>query len=154
MAREVLYVISDDLDGSPDAKTVEFGQDTVSYSIDLASKNEKALRTALAPYLEVATKVRAVGRGAKSRATVSNRDRNSTIREWALASAVQLPGRGRIAGTVANAFDTGDVDALFAAVGLGREPQKPRRRRKASEPEFSSAARTRRAKQTGTDQPT
>ena len=131
MAREVLQVISDDLDGSSDATTIEFGLDGVSYSIDLSSKNEGTLRTALAPYLEVATKVRSAGRGAKTRARAANKDRNTAIREWALESGVQLPTRGRIAGAVIDAYDTGDVDALFAAVGLEREPEKPSRRRRA-----------------------
>jgi hypothetical protein len=139
MAREVLEVVSDDLDGSPDATTVEFGLDGLSYSIDLAAKNEKMLRKALAPFLDVATKVRPAGRGAKSVAGVSNRDRNAAIREWALESGVQLPSRGRIAGAVIDAYDTGDIDALFTAVGLQREPEKRSRRRKASEPKFSSA---------------
>jgi hypothetical protein len=139
MAREVFQVISDDLDGSPDATSVEFGLDGVSYSIDLARKNEKALRTTLAPYLEVATKVRPGRRGTTSRARVPDRDRNAAIRGWALESGVQLPSRGRIAGAVADAYDNGDVDALFAAVGLEREPEKPSRRRKASGPAFSSA---------------
>ena len=139
MAREVLVVISDDLDGSPDATTIEFALDGVAYSIDLASKNEKTLRTALAPYLEVAWKVRPADRGAKSRASASSRVRNAAIREWAIESGVELPGRVRIAGAVAEAYDAGDVDALFAAVGLDREPEKPSRRRKASGPQFSSA---------------
>ena len=138
MAREVLVVISDDLDGSPDATTVEFALDGVSYSIDLGSKNEKTLRTALAPFLEAATKVRPAGRSAKSRAA-SSRERNAAIREWAIESGVELPSRGRIAGAVAEAYDAGDMDALFAAVGLDREPEKPSRRRKASGPQFSSA---------------
>jgi hypothetical protein len=139
MAREVHYVISDDLDGSPDATSVEFGLDGVSYSIDLASRNEKALRTTLAPYLGVATRVRPGRRGTTSRAGVSNRDRNAAIRAWALESGVELPGRGRIAGAVADAYETGDVDALFVAVGLEREPERPSRRRRASGPAFSSA---------------
>ena len=139
MAREVLHVISDDLDGSPEARTIEFGLDTVSYTIDLASKNEAALRTALEPYLEVARKVRGQGRGSKLPSKAVNRDRNMAIREWALESGVELPSRGRIAGGVIEAYDAGDVDALFAAVGLEREPEKPSRRRKAAGPQFSSA---------------
>jgi hypothetical protein len=138
MAREVLQVISDDLDGSPDAKSVEFGLDGVAYSIDLTSRNEKALRTALAPYLKVATKSRGGRAGTKARVRV-NRDRSSAIRAWAVESGVQLPSRGRIAGAVIDAYDAGDVDALFAAVGLEREPEKPSRRRKPSGPQFSSA---------------
>jgi hypothetical protein len=140
MAREVLHVISDDLDGSPEARTIEFGLDTVSYTIDLASRNERALRTALEPYLEVARKVRGQGgRGTKLQSKAGNRDRNMAIREWALESGVELPSRGRIAGGVIEAYDAGDVDALFAAVGLEREPEKPSRRRKAIGPQFSSA---------------
>jgi hypothetical protein len=139
MAREVLHVISDDLDGSPKARTIEFGLDTVSYTIDLAGKNEQALRMALEPYLEVARKVRGQGRGSKPQSKAVNRDRNMAIREWAFESGVELPSRGRIAGGVVEAYDGGDVDALFAAVGLEREPEKPSRRRKAAGPQFSSA---------------
>jgi hypothetical protein len=139
MAREVLHVISDDLDGSPEARTIEFGLDTVSYTIDLANENEEALRATLEPYLEVARKVRSQGRGTKSQPKAANRDRNMAIREWALESGVELPSRGRIAGAVVEAYDGGDVDALFAAVGLEREPEKPSRRRRAGGPEFSSA---------------
>jgi hypothetical protein len=47
------------------------------------------------------------------------------IREWALESGVELPSRGRIAGGVLEAYDAGDGDALFAGVGLEREPEKP-----------------------------
>jgi hypothetical protein len=139
MAREVLHVISDDLDGSPEARTVEFGLDTVSYTIDLAWENEEALRAALEPYLQVARKVGTQGRGTRSQPKASNRDRNMAIREWAFESGVQLPSRGRIASGVIEAYDAGDVDGLFAAVGLEREPEKPSRRRGPAAPRFSSA---------------
>jgi hypothetical protein len=139
MAREVHQIISDDLDGSPNAKTIEFRLDSVPYAIDLASKNESALRSTLAPYLDVARKVRAEGRGSRFQSKASTKERNSAIREWALENGLELPSRGRIAGRVAEAFDAGDVDGLYAAVGIEREPAKPTRRRKPESPAFSGA---------------
>jgi hypothetical protein len=139
MARKVHQVISDDVDGSPDAKTIEFRLDSVPYEIDLASKNEKALRLALAPYLDVARTIRAEGRGSEFQLKASNKERNTAIREWALENGLELPSRGRIAGAVAEAFDASDVDALYAAVGIEREPAKPTRRRKPESPAFSGA---------------
>jgi hypothetical protein len=55
-----------------------------------------------------------------------------------VACGVQLAERGRIAGGVADAFDAQDIDALYEAVGLEREPSKPSRRRNGVSAEFSS----------------
>ena len=90
MAKQVITVLTDDLDGTDADRTVEFGLDGVSYTIDLSEKNVGKLRTALEPYLTVATRMGrtgGIGRIA-SRATPpakgrTTRDQNQEIRQWA-----------------------------------------------------------------------
>jgi hypothetical protein len=43
MVRKMWVVTTDDLDGSPDAETVSFGLDGVSYEIGLAPANKTRL---------------------------------------------------------------------------------------------------------------
>jgi hypothetical protein len=52
MARTV--ILTDDLDGSPDAEEVQFGWDGVTWAIDLAAENRKKLEDALKPFLDKA----------------------------------------------------------------------------------------------------
>src|SRR6266568_3668546 len=54
MAKTVNVVITDDLDGSPDAETVAFGLDGHSYEIDLGKKNRAKLEKSLQPFMDVA----------------------------------------------------------------------------------------------------
>src|SRR5215471_6664469 len=51
MARTVSVVITDDMDGSPDAETVTFGLNGVTYEIDLAEANRAKLSGAFAPFI-------------------------------------------------------------------------------------------------------
>ena len=59
MAKQVVTTITDDLDGSPDARSVVFGYDGIAYSIDLSAKNEEKLAKALAPFIAKAVRMRA-----------------------------------------------------------------------------------------------
>ena len=90
MAKQVITLLTDDLDGGEADRTVEFGLDGVNYTIDLSEKNAGKLRKALDPYLSVATRVgrsgraRAARRGAAPASTGrASRDQNQAIREWA-----------------------------------------------------------------------
>jgi len=65
VARKVSVVTTDDVDGSPDAETVSFGLDGVSYEIDLAAANKTRLAAAVAPYIAAGRKV---SRGRRGRA--------------------------------------------------------------------------------------
>jgi hypothetical protein len=139
MARETIVTLVDDIDGSVAASTVTFGLDGYSYEIDLSDKNNNALRTALNPFIEGARRVR--GGSARGRASgrTTDKDRNATIRTWALDNGVELPSRGRIAGAVQDAYDAKDVPRLYAAVGLEMEPEAKPRRGRGRSAEFSSA---------------
>src|SRR5919202_3746623 len=44
-------VITDDMDGSPDAQTITFRFDGQNYEIDLSRENQEKFRQALTPYL-------------------------------------------------------------------------------------------------------
>src|SRR3954453_10590924 len=110
MAKQIITVLTDDLDGCDAERTIEFGLDGVNYTIDLSEKNAGKLRKALDPYLAVASKVgRAGGNGriaSRSTATPSrsNRDQNQAIREWATKNGYEFSERGRIPSTIVEAF--------------------------------------------------
>src|SRR3954468_2831096 len=112
MAKQIITVLTDDIDGGDAEGTIEFGLDGVNYTIDLSEKNAGKLRKALDPYLSVAAKD---GRGSTngriaSRAAAapsrSNREQNQAIREWATKNGYEVSERGRIPATIAEAFHT------------------------------------------------
>jgi hypothetical protein len=113
MAKQVVTLLTDDLDGSEADRTVEFGLDGVNYTIDLSDKNVGKLRKALEPYIVAGTRVgrggvdrRGLGRArAAAPSSRSNRDQNQAIREWAGKNGFEVSERGRIPASVVEAFD-------------------------------------------------
>ncbi|MEV7626869.1 Lsr2 family protein [Actinoplanes sp. NPDC089786] len=107
MARQTITVLTDDLDGGDADRTVEFGFDGVTYTIDLSEKNAGKLRKVLEPYLAVAAKAgRVVGRrGAAGVSRASSRDDNQAIREWATKNGWAVSERGRIPSSVVEAYN-------------------------------------------------
>jgi hypothetical protein len=112
MAKQVVTVLTDDLDGGDADHTIEFGLEGVNYTIDLSEKNAAKLRKALDPYLTVAARVGRSGgngrTGPRSAAAPNraNRDQNQAIREWAARNGYEVSERGRIPSTVVEAFHT------------------------------------------------
>ena len=107
MARQIITVLTDDLDGGDADRTIEFGFDGVTYTIDLSEKNATKLRKALDPYLAVATKAGRTN-GRRSTAPVSratNRETNQAIREWAVKNGWEVSERGRIPASVVEAYN-------------------------------------------------
>jgi Lsr2 len=110
MAKQVITLLTDDLDGGEADRTVEFGLDGVGYTIDLSEKNAGKLRKALDPYLSVATRVGRAGgdrtgrRGAAASTGRASRDQNQAIREWAGKNGYDVSERGRIPSTVVEAY--------------------------------------------------
>jgi hypothetical protein len=113
MAKQVITLLTDDLDGSEADRTVEFGLDGISYTIDLSDKNIGKLRKVLEPYIAAGTRVgrggadgRAGGRnGRVDVSTRGSRDQNQAIRDWAAKNGYELSGRGRIPASVVEAFN-------------------------------------------------
>jgi hypothetical protein len=112
MSKQVITVLTDDLDGGDADRTVEFGLDGVTYTIDLSDKNAGKLRKALDPYLAVAGRAgRSSGqsragsrRGGPAPAGRVGREQNQAIREWATKNGFEVSERGRIPSTVVEAF--------------------------------------------------
>ena len=112
MAKQVITLLTDDLDGGEADRTVEFGLDGVSYTIDLSEKNAGKLRKALDPYLSVATRVgrasaidtRGARRGAVASTGRASRDQNQAIREWASKNGYEVSERGRIPSSIVEAW--------------------------------------------------
>ena len=108
MAKQVITLLTDDLDGGEADRTVEFGLDGVNYTIDLSEKNAGKLRKVLDPYLTVATRVGRSGDSRSRRGTVStgraSRDQNQAIREWASKNGYEVSERGRIPSSIVEAY--------------------------------------------------
>src|ERR1700760_3119820 len=102
MAKQVITLLTDDLDGGEADRTVEFGLDGVNYTIDLSEKNAGKLRKALDPFLGAATRVgrspvvSPAGRKGGSAGGRASRDENQAIREWANKNGHPVSERGRI----------------------------------------------------------
>lgn len=111
MARKVITVLTDDLDGGKADRTVEFSLDGVAYTIDVSDENAGVLRKALDPYISAG---RRIGRGpaetgrttrrATSATSGMDREQNRAIREWAVKNGYEISERGRIPVSVVEAY--------------------------------------------------
>ncbi|MBX7266637.1 Lsr2 family protein [Micromonospora sp. Llam7] len=112
MAKKVITVLTDDLDGGKADRTVEFSLDGVAYTIDVSDENAGVLRKALDPFIDAG---RRLGRGgadtgrAPRRANGSapqgmNREQNRAVREWAINNGYKISERGRIPVEVVEAY--------------------------------------------------
>lgn len=108
MARTVIEQLTDDLDGSKAEATLTFAVDGTHYEIELSKRNRSAFDKAIAPYLAAARKVRGPAPTASTTRRTSGggkrTDRND-IREWARSAGYEVSERGRIAGTIVEAYD-------------------------------------------------
>jgi hypothetical protein len=94
--------LTDDLTGKdiPDGKggTVQFALDGYTYEIDLHDRTAGQLRTALAPFVDVARRMSA--NGGKSRKPLPqnkvSHDDNAKVRAWAKENGYEVSERGRI----------------------------------------------------------
>jgi hypothetical protein len=111
LAKTTIVQVSDDLDGSANAREVRFAFEGTEYTIDLSSKNRKALEKTLRPYIEAGTKVsgRRSGATRSARAKRSGNSGNSAVdlaavRAWAKENGHQVSDRGRLPKAVLDAY--------------------------------------------------
>ncbi|HEV7209405.1 MAG TPA: Lsr2 family protein [Mycobacteriales bacterium] len=110
MARKMVTMLEDDIDGGEAIETVSFSLDGVAYEIDLNANNAARLRDEFAPWVGAA---RRAGRGATRTAVRSARAARpragksdlSGVREWARGQGLQVSERGRISADVQQAYD-------------------------------------------------
>lgn len=116
MATQTTVTVTDDLDGSANAKEVTFSLDGTSWTIDLSAKNRANLEKALKPYIAKATKqsgrttARPGGTRRSSTAAASRRGTSRSdlaqVRAWAKSNGHDVSDRGRISAAVQQAYDT------------------------------------------------
>jgi hypothetical protein len=114
MAKQML--VTDDLDGSSHAETVEFSFDGVRYSIDLAKKNRTGLDRVFKPWIAAATPVKGRGSSGRSRSGSGRRSTRprstpagsgvdlAAVRAWAAEQGIEVSARGRVAQSVIDAY--------------------------------------------------
>lgn len=100
MAKTVSVVITDDLDGSPDAEAMTFSFNGQGYEIDLARANQARMRESFRPFIEAG---RRVGQRKLARTARSQQDL-SAVRAWASAQGLQVAERGRISAEVMSKY--------------------------------------------------
>ena len=107
MATQTTVTVTDDLDGSGNAKEVAFSLNGESWTIDLSAKNRTALEKALKPYIAKATKQgrRRPAASVKKTARRAARADLAAVRDWANSNGHQVSDRGRISAAVQQAYD-------------------------------------------------
>jgi hypothetical protein len=98
VAQKVQILLIDDFDGSEADGTVRFGLDGTEYEIDLNAEHARALRDALARYVDAARRIGGgVRRPARSGHKGPASGLNTTeVREWAKAQGIEVKDRGRV----------------------------------------------------------
>ena len=107
MAKQTTVTVTDDLDGSANAKEVTFSLNGESWTIDLSAKNRNALEKALKPYIAKATRQGRRRPVTSSRRTAARGPRRdlAQVRDWAKSNGHQVSARGRISAAVQEAYD-------------------------------------------------
>ena len=113
MARKTQIILEDDLTGDLLAdgagESVSFSLDGTSYEIDLSTENAGTMREALSRYTGAARKVSAARRtsvtGSPRKSSGGGRTDLAAVREWAKANGHEVSERGRVAGSVLEAYD-------------------------------------------------
>lgn len=109
MAKNTTVTITDDLDGSTNAKEVSFSLNGRTWVIDLSAKNRAALEKALKPYIAKATEQgrrSRPGKAARMSSRAKSRTELAAVRAWAKSNGHQVSDRGRISADVLNAYDS------------------------------------------------
>lgn len=116
MAKKTQVIITDDIDGSADARTMTFGLDGSLYSIDLAEHHILEMYSVLDKFREHGTRlgkfhqskgVKAAFPSTPARQPAGvNRDRNAAIRTWCETQPdITISSRGRIPDWVVAKFE-------------------------------------------------
>ena len=104
MAKTVSVVVTDDLDGSPDAETLAFSLDGQGYEIDLSKKNRVKLEKSLQPFMDAGRRT-ARRRAARAARGAGSRTDNAAVRAWAAGQGLKVSERGRISADVISKYE-------------------------------------------------
>jgi nucleoid-associated protein Lsr2 len=104
MAKTVSVVVTDDLDGSPDAETVAFSFNGQGYEIDLAEKNLAKFEKSLRPFIDAGRRT-AARRAVKAARGSAVRIDRAAVRTWAASQGIKVSERGRISADVLRQYE-------------------------------------------------
>ena len=107
VAQKINVTLEDDLTGGAADETVTFALDGTTYEIDLTTKNAKALRDALAPYVGAGRRASS-GSGRRSGRRGSSgidRERTQQIRAWARKKGIKVSERGRLSADIVSQYE-------------------------------------------------
>ena len=104
MAKTVSVVVTDDLDGTPDAETVAFSVEGQSYEIDLSAANLARLEGSLRPFMDAGRRTAQSRPARAARANGAGIDR-AAVRAWAAEQGLQVSERGRISAEVMSKYE-------------------------------------------------
>jgi len=116
---QVIVTTVDDIDGTPGAKTVKFGLDDKTYTIDLNPEHEAQLRSALALFVGHA---KPAASAKPARRNTRSTSRSIEIREWARSQGMVIPERGRISQNIIDAYNAAHSAPASAPAPLAFEP--------------------------------
>lgn len=103
--RKIEAVLIDDLDGSRDAKTVEFAIGGEKWSLDLTDKHQREMRRSLKKFIEAAQKTQNPGPARAVPAKSNRTEYNARVRKWAEEHKVEMGERGRIPKSVIDQYE-------------------------------------------------
>lgn len=105
MARKVVTLLEDDLDGTEASETVSFALEGTEYEIDLNNDHANELRQALERFTAVARKTSGGrGRPAGRKSSGSGTDMKA-VRLWALDNGFKVNTRGRIQADIVEKYE-------------------------------------------------
>jgi hypothetical protein len=108
MAKTVVELLVDDLDGSEAEESVRLGWNGEWRELELSAKNLAVLSKSIDRFWDAGRPVKAsapASRGRRSTRSSSNGDRDpKAIRRWAEANGIAVPARGRIPGRIVEQY--------------------------------------------------
>jgi hypothetical protein len=110
MAKAMVEMLVDDLDGSAAVETVRLGWNGEWRELDLSKRNVAALSRTLERYWGASRPAAGQGRSRRRRQAAPSRSRKSqrdpkVIRAWAVAQGIEVPTRGRIPAAVERQYN-------------------------------------------------
>jgi len=116
MAKKTVVTLTDDIDGSEAAETVEFGIDGFLYGIDLSEAHAEELRDRLTAYREFGTALGKLhlhstgSRSLKRHQRPGNPERNRDIRRWAEENGLSVKARGALPSSLVQQYDAAHAE--------------------------------------------
>ncbi|KUL64841.1 hypothetical protein ADL28_09165 [Streptomyces violaceusniger] len=110
MAKRV--IVESDLSGEPDAETVAFSFDGISYTVDLTEGEKEEFSKLLSPYLDVAERVTNSGQTIPTQATTGPDP--AKVRAWAQENGIEVNAKGRVPHSVIAQYEKAQQESADA----------------------------------------